>query len=310
MFRATGITAYFDSGGTLENAQARLGTKARVQPNPITERAMRSRLMEWARFQFRFSPTAIAGYVTGSPVQGFLLASAVFLTLVNPGIGFGQSCEQLPIDGLPHSYKFRANTPRCEGIYLSPVAGYPGMNLVSLTIGRVTYDPKRDLYLEIRLPAQQTEKMFVRAVGIPERLFYRLDVELRPGQSMFQLPLRDVVAPEHIKPEALGLYGMKMMANGQTAFVPVYAHGPSQTEQAAVFAVVRPGADVSNVEWRQYAPSRLATAWTPVTGATGLVPEGKPLEIVLGEIPGQITLEVSFRFRGVARADQFRLMSH
>jgi hypothetical protein len=76
------------------------------------------------------------------------------------------------------------------------------MTLVSLTVGKVAYDVRQDKYLEIELPAEPAEKTLVRAVGVPERLYYRLDITLGPGQNAFRLPLTDVIAPEKIAPEA------------------------------------------------------------------------------------------------------------
>jgi hypothetical protein len=237
---------------------------------------------------------------------GILLA----MMLTNPVAAIAQSCETLPVDNSPLSYRFRANVPRCEGMYRSPVSGDRGMALVSLTFGKVTYDTRRDQYLEIKLAVEPAEKMLIRAVGVPERLYYRLDVELGPGRSAFRLPLGDVVAPEKILPEQFGIYGVKTLPGGQNAFLPVYAQGSSAAAQAEVIAVVRPGADVSDVQWRRYARGVPVTAWAPVVGASGLVPEGTRLEIVLGkDMPPQMTLEVSFLSQGIGRADRFVLLA-
>jgi hypothetical protein len=47
-----------------------------------------------------------------------------------------------------------------------------------------------------------------------------------------------------------------------------------------------------------------------VAGASGLVPEGTPLEIVLGKnIPQRTILEISFLAQGVPRADRFMLLA-
>ena len=239
---------------------------------------------------------------------GFGILLAIMLT--NPAPGVAQSCEALPADQSPWSYRFRANPPRCEGLYRSPVSGNRGMALVSLTFGKVTYDTRRDQYLEITLPVEPAEKTLVRAVGIPERLYYRLDVELGPGRSVYRLPLGDVVAHENILPEAFGIYAVKRLPGGQNAFVPVHARGAGTAAQADVVAVVRPGADVSDVQWRRYAPAVSPTAWASVAGASGLVPEGTRLEIVLGkDIPPETTLEVSFLSQGVGRADRFVLLA-
>jgi hypothetical protein len=184
------------------------------------------------------------------------------------------------------------------------------MALVSLTFGKVTYDIRRDQYLEIKLPVEPAEKTFIRAVGVPERLYYRLDVELGPGRGAFRLPLADVVAPENILPEAFGVYAVRRLPGGQNAFLPVYAQGSEAGAQRGVVAVVRPGADVSDVHWRRYSLGVPPAAWEPLVGASGLVPRGTRLEIVLGkDVVSQTTLEVSFLSQGIGRADRFVLLA-
>jgi hypothetical protein len=239
----------------------------------------------------------------------FGIISLVLLT--DPTAGIAQSCAALPVDGSTLSYRFRANVPRCEGMYRSPVAGQPGMTLVSLTYGKVTYDTSQDHYLEIKLALAPTDTTLIQAVGIPERLFYRLDAEFERGQSGLRLPLADVIAAEKILPKDFGIYAVRKLPGSQNAFIPVYAHGAATPAQRGdVVAVVRPGADVTDVYWRSHAPNASPKAWTPVVGASGLVPEGTRLEIVLdqGMLP-QMTLEVSFRSNGIDRADSFRLLA-
>jgi hypothetical protein len=240
----------------------------------------------------------------------FTLARKILLAVMStlPSTGLGQSCDTLPVDESPFRYRFRADAPRCEGMYRSPVSGERGMALVSLTFGQVIYDAAADRYLEIKLPFEPVETTQIRAVGIPERLYYRLDVELGPARSVFRLPLGDVVAPENISPEAFGIYGLRSLAGAQSAFFPVHAHPPGAADKAEVVAVVRPGADVSDVQWRRYAPDTAVAPWLPVAGAAGLVPEGTRLQIVLGQnIPPQTTLEISFLAQGIGRADRFVL---
>jgi hypothetical protein len=241
----------------------------------------------------------------------FGLAFGILLStmLTNPTVGIAQSCEALPGDDSPQSYRFRANVPRCEGMYRYRVAGDLRMALVSLTFGKVTYDTRRDQYLEITL-VEPPDKTSIQAVGVPERLYYRLDVELGPGRSDFRLPLADVVVPQNILPDDFGIYGIRNLPGGQNAFVPVRAYGSGAVAEARVVAVVRPGVDVTDVQWRRYAPGVAPTTWAAVAGANGLVPEGTRLEIVLGEdIPPQTTLEVSYLSQGIGQANQFVLLA-
>lgn len=185
------------------------------------------------------------------------------------------------------------------------------MALVSLTHGRVTFDPGQDQYLEIKLNAKSTENTLIQGVGVPERLYYRLDAEVGPGRTVFRLPLADVLVPEHIGPNDLGVYGLKRLSNGDNAFLPVHAHPAGTKDEAEIVAVVRPGADVSDVMWRRYGPNTSRTDWAEVAGGKGLVPKGSRLEIELGsDIPPQTILEVSFLLRGAGRSDQFVLMPH
>jgi integrase/recombinase XerD len=51
-FRATGITAYLEGGGTLESAQAMRRTKARARRSCMIAPVMRSRLTKWSVSQF------------------------------------------------------------------------------------------------------------------------------------------------------------------------------------------------------------------------------------------------------------------
>jgi hypothetical protein len=232
----------------------------------------------------------------------------IALLAVATGPAIAQSCDALPVDGSPLSYQFRSNVPRCEGMYRSPVSGDRGMTLVSLTVGKVAYNTSRDQYIEIGLPAGLAESTLIRAVGVPERLYYRLDVELEPERSTFRLPLRDVVAAENISPESFGVLGMRRLKGGQSAFLPVRARPPGMPSEAEVIAIIRPGADVSDVQWRLYAPAVPPTPWLPVAGASGLVPEGTRLQIALGnDITPQTTLEVSYLSQGIGRADRFLL---
>jgi hypothetical protein len=235
-----------------------------------------------------------------------------WLVCTNPGTGTAQTCAPLPEDHLLATslrYQFRANPPRCEGVYLYEIAGGARMTLVSLTFGKVTYDAKRDQYLQVKLAVEPFETTVLRAVGVPERLYYRLDADLSRGSEVFKLPLGDVIKPKDILANDFGIYAIRTLAGRQNGFIPVYADGSGAFAQENIVAVVRPGADVTDVVWRSYAPNGPPTAWAPVAGASGFVPEGTRLEILLSKnLLPQLTLEVSFRSNGVDRADRFLLL--
>ena len=228
--------------------------------------------------------------------------------LTTPFSALAQFCEALPADQSLTSYQYRADPPRCEGIYRSPVSGIGGMTLVSLTYGGVAYDPGRDQDLEISLPIEPVEATLIRGVGVPERLYYRLDAELGPGERAFRLPLADVITREKLSPQALGFYGYRTRPGGPKAFIPVSARATGEATGTGVVAILRPGSDLYDVEWRQYPPGGTPTEWVPVASASSVAPEGSRLEIVLQNLATQTILEVSFLANGVGRADRFLLL--
>jgi hypothetical protein len=123
--------------------------------------------------------------------QSALAFISLVINLASFAGAIAQLCPALPVDDAsPWKYQPRANPPRCEGMYESPVAGHPEMTLVSLTFGDVDYDLTRDRELNIHLQAAPEDKTIIQAVGIPERLYYRLDVEWQGAWKVFQLPCR------------------------------------------------------------------------------------------------------------------------
>jgi len=222
-----------------------------------------------------------------------------------------QSCDPLPTDmSSPLRYQFRANTPRCEGLFTKVVAGGEGMSLVSLTIGHVLYDFNTDPSIEIRFADAPEATTRIQGVGVPLQLYYRLDAQLPSGQTAFRLPLHDVIAPRQIDAEKFGVYGIRVLADGTIGYVPVYAGRPGALRPSDIVAVVRPGSDVTNVAWRIYDPAH-TMSWVPLPDAAGLVPQGKRLDVDIGRtLPGaRNTLELSFYLDGIPRTDRFVLLA-
>jgi hypothetical protein len=224
-----------------------------------------------------------------------------------------QSCDPLPTDvSSPFRYKFRANAPRCEGLFTKVVAGGEGMSMVSLTIGNVLYDLSTDSSIEIRFADAPEPTTRIQGVGVPFQLYYRLDVQLPSSQTAFHLPLGDVIVPRKIDAEKFGVYGIRTLADGTIGYIPVYAGRPGALPPSDIVAVVRPGSDVTDVAWRIYVDPTHAGEWVPVADATGLVPQGKRLDIDIGRtLPGaQNILELSFYIEGAPRTDRFVLLAH
>ena len=94
----------------------------------------------------------------------------------------------------------------------------------------------------------------VRAVAIPVKTYYRLDATLSAG-SAFEWPAGDVLAPENLTANRIGVYGWTGGAGGKT-FVPVRvrAAGSPATASSAPLLTVRPSFEAVKVKWR-WAPA-------------------------------------------------------
>jgi hypothetical protein len=110
---------------------------------------------------------------------------------------------QLPQLKDPHGYYQRGD--RCEGLYIKEVGGSSAISLVSLTRSFEDYDltSGKDLLLQWKSPAQ-AEAVHVRAVGLRQRLYYRMDT-MRPGGATSYLWKTGVLAGLTLKRKDLGV---------------------------------------------------------------------------------------------------------
>jgi len=129
-----------------------------------------------------------------------VIAVAVIVSL--PACAVAGPCE-IGLSASPEAgqdgYGEREGGRRCEGIYVTPVGGKQ-VELVSLSRGRLWYDLNRSSTLQIRLSGVSGPAR-VRAVGIPDGLYYQMDAVLADGQTL-DWP-NDVLKNEHIGPDLL-----------------------------------------------------------------------------------------------------------
>jgi hypothetical protein len=101
-------------------------------------------------------------------------------------------------------YKERDGGQRCEGIYTSPVAG-ESVQIVSLSQGRLSYDfgQSAPLLISLAITPANPAPVHVRAVGIPERLYYEMDADTADGRALVWpiTSLRQTLAFMHSKSE-------------------------------------------------------------------------------------------------------------
>jgi len=90
----------------------------------------------------------------------------------------------------------------------------------------------------------------VRAVGIPERLYYEMDAEMS-GRHTLVWPIQEVVIPEHIAPTDVGIYAFQVGNGGNPVLLPVSvsAAGGAKASPQPLIVILRVGAVVSP-RWR------------------------------------------------------------
>jgi hypothetical protein len=148
-------------------------------------------------------------------------------------------------------YRERDGGRRCEGIYTSPVAG-ESVQIVSLSEGRLSYDFSQSapLLISLAITPASPAPIHVRAVGIPERLYYEMDANLSDGPALVW-PIKEVVIPERIAPTDIGVYAFQVGNGGDPVFLPVRisAGGGAAASPQPLIVILRVGAVVSP-RWR------------------------------------------------------------
>jgi hypothetical protein len=198
----------------------------------------------------------------------------------------------------PTGYTARGN--RCEGLYESPVSS-TGLELVSLTRGKLRFELDPALQLTVSAPDPGDAApgpVRVRAVAKRLRTYYRMDAELPPSRQL-SWPVRDVLWPEGLGAERIGLFGW-VERDGERIFVPLRLAPQGQPiVPGTVELVVRSTADVERVVWRWMAeggPSPGPGGWRNLAGST---PAGQPITIVVPEGPRAILrVEVTAKLPG------------
>lgn len=175
-------------------------------------------------------------------------------------------------DSGPDGYRERAGGERCEGIYVSPVSGTP-VELLSLTRGRLSYDLAHPVVLSVSLDSPPpNEGVHVRAVGVPDRLYYQMDAEIT-GDRAVSWPLGDVPLRRRITSDQVGIFAFRKNASAEIVFLPVDVTpaGVALTHDQPVVATLR-AIDVADLKWRFVPKGQEATAsfaTVPVSGDRG-----------------------------------------
>jgi hypothetical protein len=170
-----------------------------------------------------------------------------------------------PVSGRD-GYIERAGGQRCEGIYVSPVGGAQ-VELVSLTRGRLWYDLDRSGTLQIALSGVSGPAR-VRAVGIPDGLYYQMDADLADGRTI-NWPIADVLKRQRIGSDLVGVYAFRKNASAEFVYLPVDVRVPatSSTTDRPLVVILRI-VGVTDPRWRFTTEGKSAPGFTPVVART------------------------------------------
>ena len=117
--------------------------------------------------------------------------------------------------------------------------------------GRLSYDLAQSDPLLISLAIKTTNPgpVHVRAVGIPEHLYYEMDADM-PASATLVWPVKEIVVPERIAPTDIGIYAIRA-GGGNPVLLPVSIStgwAPAGSLQPLI-VILRVG-DVASLAWR------------------------------------------------------------
>jgi hypothetical protein len=190
-------------------------------------------------------------------------------------------------------YDERIGDPRCEGFFQSPVSA-TGLEVVSVTLGPLTFDIKTDDELVVSLPdlgELDPEAIRVRAVALPLRMYYRMDTLLAPGRTM-RWPVGAVIRPWDLTDARLGAFG-SIDRNGERIMIPVAvaAEDEGSTDAAGnVLIKLRSAVRLERLLWRAISPDGSVSDWQPVVERSVQGGEAIPFALPAGP-PGVVHLD-------------------
>ena len=169
---------------------------------------------------------------------------------------------------------------RCEGFYSSLVS-VQVIDVVGVIKGDFYFETKKDEIVELSSPVVSHQPIYIRAVGIPLKTYYRMDAYLDAGQTL-AWPMGDVVNLKKLLSEHICVFGWTGNEMDKI-YIPVAAASKLApvTNDGKIRLYLRTSVDVKNVKWRAALTcgSLREAAWqdTPKSSYRA----GKPIRIIL-----------------------------
>jgi hypothetical protein len=225
-----------------------------------------------------------------------ILRILFLLSLMMIQTAYSQPCDKelTPVENSEIQYKNRGN--RCEGFYSSKVSA-GSIEVVGLVKGEVHFNLAKDEMIEITSPFVKSKSVYVRAVGIPIRTYYRMDAEIPLGKTL-KWNIGDIIYPQKLSEDKIGVFGWIGQEENIDFYVPIaVATDNRKPTDAKLMLYLRTSIDVENVKWRVSEVVKGICAspgdWKDTPQST--YRSGQPIEIVLPESKENICVEVAAR---------------
>lgn len=213
---------------------------------------------------------------------------------------YSQPCDpniKEPVKNWKLRYRERGN--RCEGFYKSTVSA-PMIEVVGTTEGQFQFKLEKNEVLEVSSPIVRDQIVNVRAVGIPDKTYYRMDAQIEPEQTL-TWPVAEVLYLEQLSYKKIGVFGW-IEEETETIYIPLTIT-PTKIPGANdgnIRLYLRTSVNVKNVQWRAadatdgICPDLTQIDWDKAPQAK--YQEGTPIEITLpSSATGQLCVEVAAR---------------
>jgi hypothetical protein len=194
-----------------------------------------------------------------------------------------------PSDNSVLKYRQRGN--RCEGFYRSLVSRSATLEIVSCTRGDFRFKNEKGEIITLQVPSAGETPIRVYAQGIPVSLYYRMDAELKTGQTLTwaadDVLLRDAYTSRAYNIGLLAYSGEP----GNRVYHPVQSRSKLLSAAASQQVIVKLTGNmrVSTLKWQVGGGD-----WRSETGP---FPDGRPIKIALPADlkSGRHVLEIKYR---------------
>lgn len=219
---------------------------------------------------------------------------------------YSQPCDPriIPLENSRIRYQKRGN--RCEGFYRSD-ASVTKIDIMSLVKGGFLFKSDKNEIVEIFSPVVKDKPVYVRAVGIPIKTYYRMDAKISQGQKL-RWPIGDLIYPQKLSSKKIGVFGW-IGKEAKKIYVPVRAAAKmdSSANDGKIRLCVRAPVNVEQVKWRSsHVTNGICSSpgkWNdPDIRKRSFYRTGQPIRIILpSDETGELCVEISAKKQNSAR---------